>query len=142
MVLPARAPVDRRLSSARVHSSTDHGLLPRGQLLSKKRRKTNRVKTSGYFLFAFAAGPLCGLVAVVCFSFAAADFVGNDLVVWDLVVLLGVPIALVVLAGDRARMTSQQIVAASIGVAGLTLAVAFVLLLLAVSQANFVTPML
>ena len=41
----------------------------------------NRVKTSGYFLLAFAASPLCGLVAVVCFTYAAADLVGNDLVV-------------------------------------------------------------
>ena len=100
------------------------------------------VKTPGYFLLAFAASPLCGLMAVVCFSYAAADLVGNDIVVWDLAVLLGVPIALVVLAGSRARMTSQQIVAASVGAVGLTIAVAFVLLLVALSQANFVTPTL
>ncbi len=100
------------------------------------------MKTSGSFLLAFIASPLCGLVAVVCFTYAAADLVGNDLVVWDLLVLFGVPIAVVVLAGNRARMTGQQIVAASVGAAGLTFTVAFVLLLLALSHANFVTPTL
>ena len=73
---------------------------------------------------------------------SGADLVGNELVVWDLLLLLGVPIALVVLAGNRLRMTSQQIVAASVGAAALTFAAAFVLLLVALSQANFVTPML
>jgi hypothetical protein len=100
------------------------------------------VKTSGYFLLVFAASPPCSLVAVVCFTYAAAGLVGNDLVVWDLLVLLGVPIALVVLAGKHAGMTSQQIVAASVGAAGLTFAVAFALLLVALSHANFVTPAL
>ncbi len=90
----------------------------------------------------FVASPLCGLLAVVCFTYAAADLVGNDLVVWDLLVLLGVPIALVVLAGNRAGMTRQEIVAASVGAAGLTFAVAFALLLVALSHANFVTPTL
>ncbi len=110
--------------------------------MKRETTKINRVKTSGYFLLAFAASPLCGLAAVVCFTDAAADLVGNDLVVWDLLVLLGVPIALVVLAGNRAGMTSQQIVAASVGAAGLTVALAFALLLVALSHANFVTPTL
>lgn len=100
------------------------------------------MKTSGYFLLSFGVSPLCGLVAVVCFTYAGGDLVGDELVVWDLLLLLGVPIALVVLAGRRARMTSQQIVAASVGAAGLTFAAAFVLLLVALSHANFVTPML
>ncbi len=61
---------------------------------------------------------------------------------FDLLVLAGVPAALASIVGNRAKLTSQQIVAASIGAAGLAFVEAFTIVLVAISHANFVNPAL
>jgi lysylphosphatidylglycerol synthetase-like protein (DUF2156 family) len=101
-----------------------------------------RSKASGYFLFAFIACPPCGLVSVICFTVLADRFVGDGLVGWDFLLLVGVPAGLAVFAGRRAKLTSQQIVGGSIGAAGLAVVEAFVLILVALSHADFVNPTL
>lgn len=100
------------------------------------------MKTPGYYVFAMGASPLSGVAAVVCLSFAAAGLVGNWIVLWDLAALFGVPIALVILVGRRTGMPRPRIVSASIGAAVVTFALAFVILLIALSHANFTNPAL
>jgi hypothetical protein len=100
------------------------------------------MKTPGYYVFAFGASPLGGVAAVVCLSFAAASLVGNWIVLWDLAALFGVPIALVVFVGRHTGMPRQRIVTASIGAAMVTFALAFAILLIALSHANFTNPAL
>ena len=103
---------------------------------------TDRVEIPGYYLFAFGASPLGGVAAVVCVSFAAGGLAGNSIVLWDLVVLFGVPIALVVFVGRHTGMPRTRIVTVSIGAALVTLALAVAILLIALSHANFTNPAL
>ena len=100
------------------------------------------MRASRYFLFAFGACPPCGFVAVVCFTLLADRFVGDSLIVWDVAILAGVPAGLAAFVGKRARVTSQQVVGGSIGAAGLAFVETFILILVALSQANFVNPTL
>jgi hypothetical protein len=100
------------------------------------------LRASRYFLFAFGACPPCGLIAVICFTLLADSLVGDSLVAWDLALLAGVPAGLAVIVGQRAKLTSQQLVGGSVGAAGLAFVEAFVLVLVALSQANFVNPTL
>ncbi len=107
-----------------------------------RRRKDQQLRASRYFLFAFVACPPCGLVAVVIATFALDKVAGDSIVALDLLVLAGVPAVLAFVVGTRAKMTSQQIVGASIGAAGLTFVLAFAIVLVAISHANFVNPAL
>jgi hypothetical protein len=63
-------------------------------------------------------------------------------VLWDLAALFGLPIGLVILVGRYVGMPRPRIVTASIGAAMLTFALAFVILLIAFSHANFANPAL
>jgi hypothetical protein len=108
----------------------------------ERRRKDEQLRASRYFLFAFGACPPCGLVAVVFATFALDNVAGDSLVAFDLLVLAGVPAVLASIVGNRAKLTSQQIVAASIGAAGLAFVEAFAIVLIAISHANFVNPAL
>ncbi len=105
-------------------------------------RKGKRVRPSRYFLFAFGACPPCGLIAVVCFVVLADRFVGASFVLWAFVILVGVPAGLAYLVGNRSKLTSRQVAAGSIVAASLACVEAFVLLLVALSQATFSAPML
>ncbi len=105
-------------------------------------RKGKRVKPSRYFLFSIAACPPCGLIAVVCFAVLADRFVGAGLILWAFAILVGVPAGLAYLVGNRSKLTGQQVAAGSIVAASLACVEAFVLLLIALSQATFNTPML
>jgi len=107
-----------------------------------RRRKDEQLRASRYFLFAFAACPPCGLVAVVIATIALDKVAADSIVALDLLVLAGVPAGVAFIVGSRARMTSQQIVGASIGAAGLAFAEAFAIVLVAISHANFVNPAL
>ena len=106
------------------------------------RRKDEQLRASRYFLFAFTACPPCGLVAVVIATFALDKVAADSIVAVDLLVLAGVPALLAFIVGSRAKMTSQQIVGASIGAAGVTFVEAFAIVLVAISHANFVNPAL
>ncbi len=108
----------------------------------ERRRKDEQLKPSRYFLFAFVACPPCGLVAVVIATVALDKVAGDSIVALDLLVLAGVPASLAFIVGTRAKMTSQQIVGASIGAAGLTFVEAFAIVIVAISHANFVNPAL
>ncbi len=105
-------------------------------------RKGERVRPSRYFLFAFGACPPCGLIAVVCFAVLADGFVGASFVLLALAILVGVPACLAYLVGNRSKLTGQQVAAGSIVAASLACVEAIVVLLIALSQATFNTPML
>jgi hypothetical protein len=105
-------------------------------------RRSERVRASRYFLFAFGACPPCGLAAAVCFTALATGAVGDGVILWAFAILIGVPAGLAGLVGNRSRLTGQQIAAGTIGAGGIVLAEAFVLLLVALSHANLTTPML
>ena len=100
------------------------------------------MKITAYYLFAFGASPLGGVAAVVCLSVTTIRFVDNFIVLLDLAALFGVPVALVVLVGRHAGMPRPRIVTASIGAAMVTFALAFAILLIALSHADFVNPAL
>ena len=105
-------------------------------------RKGKRVKPSRYFLFSIGACPPCGLIAAVCFAILADGVVGASLVLWAFAILIGVPAGLAYLVGNRYKLTGQQVATGSIAAASLACVEAFVLLLIALSQATFNTPML
>lgn len=100
------------------------------------------MKTSAYYLFALGATPLMGVAAVVCLTATAADLVGDSIVLADFAALFGVPIVLVVVVGRHAGMPRPRIVSASIGASVATFALAFAILLFALSHANFTNPAL
>ena len=79
---------------------------------------------------------------MVLATFLLDTVVHDSLVAWDLAILAGVPAALSVIVGNRAKMTSQQIFSASVGAAGLAFVEAFAIVLVALSHANFTTPTL
>ena len=103
-------------------------------------RKGYRVRPSRYFLFAFGACPPCGLIVIVCFAVLADKFVGASFVLWAFAILVGVPAGLAYLVGNRSKLTGQQVAAGSIVAASLACVEAFVLLLIALSQATLRHP--